>query len=124
MIKKWKRPEGTEQYDHLVDYPGRAEELANDSASVFSNAVVALMRAEVTAQYKLLAVLRREGLLLEPDAPADEKGAAALKRAASFYEKAVHQVRDPHADPRYWAAILDVAQQLRARANRTTDKDN
>lgn len=62
-MSKWKVPPELSAYDKFTNYPGRAEELVNSKATMFSNAVVSLMRAETHAQYSLLARLRKAGLL-------------------------------------------------------------
>jgi hypothetical protein len=55
------------QYDAYTNYPGRAEELLNSSATFGNNAFVAAMACETDAQWRLLARLRGAGLLLHPD---------------------------------------------------------
>lgn len=64
--KKWTVPPELEQYDKLTSHPGRAEELINNPVSMFANHVVGVMRAEVSAQYWLLAQLHKAGLLRAP----------------------------------------------------------
>lgn len=64
-MKKWVQPPELAPYDKYTNYPKRAEELVNSTASVFNNHVVATMRAEMHAQYALLARLRDAGLLRE-----------------------------------------------------------
>lgn len=120
--QKWKIPEGLGVYDQHTNYPGRAEELANHPASMFSNAVVGIMRAEVTGQYTLLENLRNAGLLLVPGEKVGGHVAAAFRQTADMFERAAKEARDPHEDPRYWAAVYDMVQNLRARADR--EKEN
>lgn len=67
MGKKWELPPDLAAYDQYTNHPKRAEELINHGASVFANAVVALMRAETRAQYDLLARLQKAGLLRLPE---------------------------------------------------------
>lgn len=109
-------------YDRHTNYPGRAEELANHPASMFSNAVVGLMRAETTAQYSLLVRLRQAGLLLVPGEKIGGHVEAAFRQMADMFERAAKQARDPHEDPRYWAAVYDMAQNIRARADREREE--
>lgn len=61
--EKWTVPPDLAQYDQYTNHPGRAEELVNNPVSMFANHVVGIMRAEVAAQYRLLAQLHKAGLL-------------------------------------------------------------
>lgn len=65
--KRWVKPPHLEPYDKYTVHPGRAEEMINHSASVFSNPVAAVMRAELRAQYDLLERLSAAGLLRYPE---------------------------------------------------------
>lgn len=66
MKKKWELPPDLAVYDQYTNHPKRAEELINHPATAFNNVVVALMRAEMHAQYALLARLQKAGLLRLP----------------------------------------------------------
>jgi hypothetical protein len=64
--QQWTVPPELAAFDQFTNYPARAEELINSPESVFANAVKAVMRAEVSAQWALLARLYQAGLLKIP----------------------------------------------------------
>lgn len=65
--KKWTVPPELAAYGTYTNHPGRAEELINSDATFKNNIIVAGMAVEMDAQYRLLARLRKAGLLLHPD---------------------------------------------------------
>jgi hypothetical protein len=62
--EKWTVPPGLAQYGTYTNYPGRAEELINSDATYESDVITAVMACETDAQWRLLARLRKAGLLL------------------------------------------------------------
>lgn len=67
---QWQVPPELAPYARYTDQPTRAEELHNSPATFFNNLPVAVMRAEVQAQWGLLARLHAAGMLKEPEATA------------------------------------------------------
>lgn len=94
--EKWVPPSELVKYDKYTSFPGRAEELLNNEVSVFANAVVAMMRAEVGAQYALLGALRRAGLLADTEMTADEELRDAMRRAIADAEQVPFEELEPH----------------------------
>lgn len=76
MSEEWTVPSELDRYTRYTDHPGRAEELMNSTESVFVNAPKAVMRAGMSAQYRLLARLHHAGLL---DLPCDSCGMSISK---------------------------------------------
>lgn len=61
----WTTPPHLLPFERHTLYPGRAEELINSDATFFNNAVVASMRAETHAEWRLLERLHAIGALKE-----------------------------------------------------------